>query len=34
MYSILSDDGKQSNAAKGVNIASLMNLKTLCWTTK
>ena len=34
MYSMLSDDGKQSNAAKGVNIASLMNLKTLCSTTK
>ena len=33
MYSILSDDGKESNAAKGVNIATEA-LKTLCLTKK
>ena len=30
MYSMLSDDGKESNTAKGVNIATeFMNLETL-----
>ena len=35
MYSMLSDDGKESNTAKGVNIATeFMNLETLYSTKK
>ena len=35
MYSVFSDDGKESNTAKGVNIATEFNeLKTRCLTKK
>ena len=35
MHCMLSDDGKESNTAKGVNIAmKLKNMKTLCSTKK
>ena len=34
MYSIENIDGKESNTAKGINIASLMNSKTFSSTRK